>query len=84
MKLTKLALAAAAALLMTGCATNGDIQRLESQIDAVRLEAQTASRSAEQAKTMAASAERKADDANSRARNAEEMLNRGFKKSMYK
>ncbi len=64
-------------LLLTGCATNGDIRKLDSEIAAIRSESMITQRMAEDAK-------KAADEANARSKSTEEMLNRSFKKSMYK
>ena len=69
--------AALAVGAFTGCATNGDIKRLDADLAAVRMEAQDAKRIAEEAR-------RSADEANTRSKATEEMINRSFKKSMYK
>ena len=66
-----------AVLLITGCASNGDLAR-------VRSEAQEARSVAEQALETAQEAKQMAQEADARSRRSEEMLNRGFKRSMYK
>jgi outer membrane biogenesis lipoprotein LolB len=67
--------------LIFGCASNSELR-------AVKLEAMEAvdqaNQTAEQALTEAREAKQLAQDANSRALRSEEMLNRGFKRSMYK
>jgi outer membrane murein-binding lipoprotein Lpp len=63
--------------LLTGCASNGELGR-------VRSEAQEARSVAEQALETAQEAKQIAEEADSRAMKSEEMLNRSFKRSMYK
>ncbi len=60
-----------------GCATPGDVQ-------IARDEAREASRKADEAVEAARDARRVAQDAEARAARSEEMLNRSFKRSMYK
>ena len=70
-----------AALLMVGtlmgCASTGDIKRLDGDIASLRSQVEMAQQDAEAAR-------RSADEANTRSKMTEEMLNRGFKRSMYK
>lgn len=61
----------------TGCATTSEVQ-------VARDAAADANQRAEEAMRTAQEAKRIAQDADARASRAEEMLNRGFKKSMYK
>ncbi len=71
-----IALAMVASVSM-GCATTGDVQ-------IARDEAREASRKADEALEAAREARRVAQDAETRAARSEEMLNRSFKRSMYK
>ena len=73
---TKLCLSVAV-LAATGCATTGDVQ-------VARDAAADANQRAEEAMRTAQEAKRLAQDAEARAARSEEMLNRGFKRSMYK
>lgn len=69
------------AVVSTGCATTGDVRLAKDEaMDA----ASDASRKAEEALREAKEARRLAQDADARATRAEEMLNRSFKRSMYK
>ena len=81
MNVLKIAMFSGSAFLMVGCVSNSELQ-------AVKLEALQASsdanRTAEEALLEAREAKRIAQEANSRAVRSEEMLNRGFKRSMYK
>jgi murein lipoprotein len=61
----------------TGCASNSELEEVKDTAEAARATADQALRTAE-------SAAQKADDADARSRAAEEMLNRGYKRSMYK
>jgi uncharacterized lipoprotein YajG len=67
----------AAATLFCGCATHSDVHKAQN-------DATNAQRSAEQALTTAQQAKSMAQEANDRSYRAEEMLNRGFKRSMRK
>jgi hypothetical protein len=68
---------AVGACVSMGCATTGDVQ-------IARDEATEASRKADEALEAAREARRLAQDAEARAARSEEMLNRSFKRSMYK
>jgi hypothetical protein len=69
------------ALFSTGCATSSEVRLAKDEaMDA----AGDASRKAEEALREAKEARRLAQDADARASRAEEMLNRSFKRSMYK
>lgn len=67
----------AIAALMTGCATHSEVNKVEN-------EARDAQRRADQALSTAQSAKSLAQEANDRSLRTEEMLNRGFKRSMRK
>ena len=75
--LKSLVIVAIAAALTTGCATTGSVDKVANDLAATRIEVQDAQRTAQEAK-------RAADEANARSKNTEEMLNRSFKKSMFK
>ena len=80
-----LAIAALAGLIgMSGCATTGDRDKLQDEIDQVRAEAAAASKDAAEAKSMAADAMATANDAKATSEATEEKIDRMFKKSMYK
>jgi hypothetical protein len=63
--------------LCSGCATHSDVTKVQN-------EARDAQRTAEHALTTAQSAKSIAQEANDRSLRTEEMLNRGFKRSMRK
>ena len=73
----KATLVAATLVLAAGCASNSDLE-------AVRAEAQAAQQSADQAKAAAAAAQATADQALQSANEANSKIDRAFKKSMYK
>ena len=77
MNITKILSLAVAVVAAAGCATTSDVQVAQ---DA----ANDAGRQAEEAMRVAQEAKRLAQDADARASRSEEMLNRGFKRSMYK
>jgi hypothetical protein len=65
----------------TGCATNGDVRVAKEEAITAATEAD---RKADEALREAREAKRIAQNAEGRADRSEEMLNRGFKRSMYK
>jgi outer membrane PBP1 activator LpoA protein len=65
------------AMVVTGCATTSEVQ-------VARDSATMANERAEEALRVAQEAKRMAQEADMRASRSEEMLNRGFKRSMYK
>lgn len=67
--------------ILSGCASNGDLKEVKKEALSA---AQEADRKADDALAVAQDAKRIAEDADARARRSEEMLNRGFRKSMYK
>jgi|GEM_PF-3193156 len=72
---------AVTALCSLGCATTGDVRAAKQEaLDA----SAEAARKADEALTTAREARRLAQDAEARAARSEEMLNRGFKRAMYK
>jgi hypothetical protein len=81
MKTFSLSALLVAGMFISGCASNSDVR--EAKMEALRA-SDDAKRIAEQALNEARDAKSLAQDANSRAMRSEEMLNRGFKRSMYK
>jgi hypothetical protein len=67
--------------VISGCASTGDLKEVRREALAASEEA---NRKAEDAMQTAEDAKRLAEDANMKAERNEEMLNRGFRKSMYK
>jgi murein lipoprotein len=65
------------ACAMSGCATNSDVRIVREQVE-------EADRKADEALSEAREAKRLAQEANERSMRSEEMLNRSFKRSMYK
>lgn len=74
---SRLLLAAALAVPFTGCATRGDVREIRTELAAIRADVQAARMDAQAARTAAT-------EANTRSKTTEEMVNRGFRKSMYK
>ena len=66
-----------AVVAATGCATRGDVQIAQDAATDANQKAEEALRTAQEAKRLA-------QDAEAKASRSEEMLNRGFKRSMYK
>lgn len=69
---------------LAGCATNGDIERLEAEMARVNSTAEQAAADAASAKSDAAAARSAAESAAQSAQETNEKLDRMFKKSMYK
>lgn len=67
--------------IVTGCATTGDVRMAKEEAITAATEAD---RKADEALREAREAKRIAQSAEGRADRSEEMLNRGFKRSMYK
>ena len=91
MKAVKLSALVAVAALATGCATNGDIENLQGQIDALKPQVSAAASDAASAKAAAAEASARASAAEAAANRAAEYaqdtnskLDRLFKKSQHK
>ena len=82
MKAVKLSALVAVAALATGCATNGDIENLQGQIDS--LKPQVAAASADAASAKAAAAEAAANRAAQYAQDTNSKLDRMFAKSQHK
>ncbi|MDD5266449.1 MAG: Lpp/OprI family alanine-zipper lipoprotein [Methylococcales bacterium] len=90
-KVMKLSMIAMVASLVVGCATNGDIENLQSQIDGLKTSVAQASSDAQSAQSAAADAAAKASAAESAANRAAQYaqdtnskLDNMFKKSMMK
>lgn len=85
-QLQKLAMVSLVAGLigLTGCATTGDRDKLQAQIDAVKVEASAARAEAAEAKAMAAEAVAIANEANATSADTEMKIDRMFKKAMHK
>ena len=69
---------------LTGCATTGDRDKLQAQIDAVSAEASAARAEAAEAKALAAEAVSIANEANATSADTEMKIDRMFKKAMHK
>ena len=63
--------------LVVGCATKGSVRRVRASVDDTQAIAEEALATAREAKQLAS-------EADSRSKRTEEVLNRGFKRSMYK
>jgi murein lipoprotein len=83
-KLVKLSMIALAASLMVGCATNSDIENLQTQIDGLKTSVAQASSDAASAQTAAADAKAAAERAAQYAQDTNSKLDNMFKKSMMK
>jgi murein lipoprotein len=69
---------------LSGCATTGDRDKLQAQIDSVSAEASAARAEAAEAKAMAAEAVGIANEANATSADTEMKIDRMFKKAMHK
>ena len=83
-KLVKASMIALAASLVVGCATNDDIENLQSQIDGLKTSVAQASSDAASAQTAAADAKAAAERAAQYAQDTNSKLDSMFKKSMMK
>jgi murein lipoprotein len=83
-RLVKLSMIALAASLMVGCATNSDIENLQTQIDGLKTSVAQASSDAASANAAAADAKASADRAAQYAQDTNSKLDNMFKKSMMK
>ena len=83
-KLVKISMIALAASLMVGCATNSDIENLQTQIDGLKTSVAQASSDAASAQTAAADAKAAAERAAQYAQDTNSKLDNMFKKSMMK
>ena len=81
MKLVKLACVVVAMIACVGCASQSDVRAAKEE---VMRDVNDANRTSEEALAAAREARQLAQEANARAQRTEEMLNRGFKRSMYK
>lgn len=82
--LMKISAVAAVAAFGAGCATTGDLEKVQAQAQSAQTSANDAKATAEQALDAANQAKTLAADANARSMATEEKLNRMFKRSMYK
>jgi outer membrane murein-binding lipoprotein Lpp len=73
-----------APVLLAGCATTADLEKVRATADQANATAQRAAQTADEAKTMASQAAQKAEDAQTCCNHNTERLNRMFRKSMYK
>ena len=69
---------------LAGCATNGDLDALRSEVNQNKADIATANKNAADAKAMAQEAMTTANEAKSTADDTASKLDRVFKKSMYK
>ncbi len=83
-KLVKMSMIALAASLMVGCATNSDIENLQTQIDGLKTSVAQASSDAASAQAAAADAKAAAERAAQYAQDTNSKLDNMFKKSMMK
>ena len=79
-----LTLACSSALLLAGCASNADMEKMRADIMRAQQTADQALRTANAAQSTAAGASQKADQADQMANDANQRLDRVFKKSMMK
>jgi outer membrane biogenesis lipoprotein LolB len=73
----QLLISAIAFSLLTGCASKSSVSQLRADLDDTRQISEQALATAKEAKQIAS-------EADERSRRSEEVLNRGFKRSMYK
>jgi murein lipoprotein len=83
-KLVKISMIALAASLMVGCATNSDIENLQTQIDGLKTSVAQASSDAAAAQSAAADAKAAAERAAQYSQDTNNKLDNMFKKSMMK
>ncbi len=83
-RLVKVSMIALAASLMVGCATNEDIENLQTQIDGLKTSVAQASSDAAAANAAAADAKAAAERAAQYAQDTNSKLDNMFKKSMMK
>ncbi len=84
MKALKIMAIAFAASLTVGCATNSDVENLQTQIDGLKTSVAQASSDAASAQTAAADAKAAAERAAQYAQEANSKLDRRFHRSMMK
>jgi len=83
-KVMKLSLIALAVSMGAGCATNEDVENLQSQVNGVDASVKQASADAASAQTQAAAAETAANRATELSQEANSKLDKNFKRSMRK
>ena len=83
-RLMKVSMVTLAASLMVGCATNSDIENLQTQIDGLKTSVAQASSDAASASAAAADAKAAAERAAQYAQDTNSKLDNMFKKSMMK
>jgi murein lipoprotein len=83
-RLVKVSMVALAASLMVGCATNEDIENLQTQIDGLKTSVAQASSDAAAANAAASDAKAAAERAAQYAQDTNSKLDNMFKKSMMK
>lgn len=83
-RLIKVSMIALAASLVIGCATNSDIENLQTQIDGLKTSVAQASSDAASAQAAATDAKASADRAAQYAQDTNSKLDNMFKKSMMK
>ncbi|MEQ1543885.1 Lpp/OprI family alanine-zipper lipoprotein [Methyloglobulus sp.] len=83
-KLVKISMIALAASLVVGCATNSDIENLQTQIDGLKTSVTQASSDAASAQAAATDAKAAAERAAQYAQDTNSKLDNMFKKSMMK
>jgi murein lipoprotein len=83
-RLVKVSMIALAASLMVGCATNSDIENLQTQIDGLKTSVAQASSDAAAANAAASDAKAAAERAAQYAQDTNSKLDNMFKKSMMK
>ncbi|WP_411725561.1 Lpp/OprI family alanine-zipper lipoprotein [Methyloglobulus sp.] len=83
-RLIKVSMIALAASLVIGCATNSDIENLQTQIDGLKTSVAQASSDAASAQAAAADAKASSDRAAQYAQDTNSKLDSMFKKSMMK
>jgi murein lipoprotein len=83
-KLIKISMIALAASLVVGCATNSDIENLQTQIDGLKTSVAQASSDAASAQAAATDAKAAAERAAQYAQDTNSKLDNMFKKSMMK
>ncbi len=83
-KLMKISMIALAASLVVGCATNSDIENLQTQIDGLKTSVAQASSDAASAQAAATDAKAAAERAAQYAQDTNSKLDNMFKKSMMK
>ncbi len=83
-KVIKLSMIALAVSLVVGCATNSDVEGLQSQVNSLDASVKQASADAASAQTTAADATEKANRAAQLSQDANSKLDRKFKRSMMK